>query len=621
MTELAARVSAKAAFPVFHAYPGRVGINTAVKSNGEPERWVLAARLSRVAKKDRERGDALIDGIQTQDQRGAEWARDEGHVIVHVTKDRNISGAVPPWERPELGPWLTDPTNLVRYDGLVAYDVDRLSRDYADVGWLRKWAEKNHKKLYIIKDRLSWPDERDGVLWGVAAERAYQERQQTIERITRQLEAMRNAGKLTGRPPFGYTSEGEKYDRRLVPTDEGRKYVPLIFEHVIEGWSLEQVATWLRSEGVTPPLSEGWWAASLGILIRNPTYMGHRCATVIVPPDDAEIQDGKIVRYRYGDRWVQKPRWVYGKTIHRCEPLVSAAVWKQANEAVTNRTKRGYSDPAKRAMLSGVLYCANCPDSPMYKTTPSKKLQATCRYLTVYYRCFGRGSHRQSCGNMVPLDAVDAAVDEIIAATFDVPVMKREIIYGNEAEIEARVEEIKFQIQQLGSLDLPDEDYDRELARLRAERDRIANLERVSDRVDLVPTGDTYNGVWQQLGTPERGAWLATHGFRVTADKEHVTVSQETGSATLALEKKPSHSRTRMLHLGKCQCGCGIDLYGVNANKKYLNGAHAAKAHRRRKSQAADSELHQGLRHAVCSGAKAQPFHVAANACPHEGQV
>ena len=526
---------------------------------------------------------------------------------------------MPPWERPELGSWLTDPTKLVLYDGLVAYDVDRLSRDYADVGWLRKWAEKNHKKLYIIKDRLRWPDERDGVLWGVAAERAYQERQQTIERITRQLEAMRNAGKLTGRPPFGYTSEGEKYDRRLVPTDEGRMYVPLIFKHVIEGWSLEQVATWLRSEGVTPPLSEGWWAASLGILIRNPTYMGHRCATVIVPPDDAEIQDGKIVRYRYVDRWVQKPRWVYGKTIHRCEPLVSAAVWKQANEAVTNRTKRGYSDPAKRAMLSSVLYCANCPDSPMYKTTPSKKLQATCRYLTVYYRCFGRGSHRQSCGNMVPLDAVNAAVDEIIAATFDVPVMKHEIIYGNEAEIEARVEEIKFQIQQLGSLDLPDEDYDQELARLRAERDRVANLERVPDRVDLVPTGDTYNGVWQQLSTPERGAWLATHGFRVTADKEHVTVSQETGSATLALEEKPSHSRTRMLYLGKCQCGCGIDLYGVNANKKYLNGAHAAKAHRRRKSQAADSELYQGLRHTVCSRVKGPAFPLCDEHMPARG--
>jgi hypothetical protein len=36
------------------------------------------------------------------------------------------------------------------------------------------------------------------------------------------------------------------------------------------------------------------------------------------------------------------------------------------------------------------------------------------------------------------------------------------------------------------------------------------------------------------------------------------------------------------------------------------------------KSQAADSELYQGLRHVVCSGAKTQPFRIAANTCLHE---
>ena len=39
-----------------------------MRVNGEPERWLVAARLSRVAKKDRERGDELINGIQTQDR-------------------------------------------------------------------------------------------------------------------------------------------------------------------------------------------------------------------------------------------------------------------------------------------------------------------------------------------------------------------------------------------------------------------------------------------------------------------------------------------------------------------------------------------------------------------------
>ena len=156
-----------------------------MRVNGQPERWLVAARLSRVAKRDRDRGDALITGIQTQDTNSTDWAQQEGHVIVHVTHDRNVSGTVAPWERPELGPWLTDPVKVVQYDGIVAYDVSRLSREYFDLAWLRKWAEENHKKLHVIKERLHWPDSRDGTLWEVAAERAYEERQDMIERTTR----------------------------------------------------------------------------------------------------------------------------------------------------------------------------------------------------------------------------------------------------------------------------------------------------------------------------------------------------------------------------------------------------------------------------------------------------
>src|SRR5260370_26980975 len=92
------------------------------------ERWIVAARLSRMSKKDRARPE-LITGIATQDQRSAEWANAEGHVIVHVTRDRNVSGAIAPWERPELGPWLSDPEKVAQYDGIVAYEASRVSRD------------------------------------------------------------------------------------------------------------------------------------------------------------------------------------------------------------------------------------------------------------------------------------------------------------------------------------------------------------------------------------------------------------------------------------------------------------------------------------------------------------
>ncbi len=326
-----------------------------------------------------------------QDRRAAAWAQAEGHVIVHVTRDKNVSGAVPPWERPELGPWLTDPVKLVQYDGIVAYTVDRLSREYYDTAWLRKWAEQHHKKLYVIKERLTWPDRRDGMLWGVAAERAADERKAIIDRVTDQLRMLEDEGKLHGRPPFGYQSSGIKYDHRLEPTAEGRTYVPEIYRLVIKGWSLNRIADWLNAEGARP-VSGIWWPRNLAKMIRNPTYKGFRCTREAVPADEVETRDGKVLRYRYGRRWTEHPRWVYGQAIHTCEPLVDAATWKRANDALTNRPGRGRTakDPA---MLAGAAWCPRCDDSPMYRITTFTNGQGQ-PYL--YYRCYGRGPARAS---------------------------------------------------------------------------------------------------------------------------------------------------------------------------------------------------------------------------------
>jgi site-specific DNA recombinase len=569
--------TAKRPFPVKHGHarPGRS--NTNVKVNGESERWLVAARLSRVSKKDRERGDEVINGIQTQDLRSAEWAQHEGHKIVHVTKDRNVSGAIAPWERPELGPWLTDPVKMVQYDGVVAYDAARISREYFDLAWIRKWAELNNKKLYVIKERLRWPDNRDGTLWGVAAERAYEERQDIIERTTRELGALREAGKFIGRPPFGFTSAGEKYDHYLAPTDEGRKYVPLVYQHCIEGWSLIDIMEWLIAEGVTP-VSGGWGPSSVAGLIKNPVYMGHRCEREAIPPDEVEDRDGRVIRYRYGNAWAETPRWQYGRTVHRCEPLVDAAIWKRANEALATRAKRGHSDPGERAMLSEALSCPSCEDSPMYRH------RATGRGRPYhYYRCQGRGRNRSSCGLMVRVELVDAAVNAIMASTFDVPVMRHEIVYGNEAVIEAEIERIKFELKQLAARELGWEEEDSERARLRAEHERVSNTKLIEDRVELVETDDTYLELWERLGDPERGPWLAEHGFQITASKKLVIVARGEIEGQAGLDEPERLTTIRVtepVYQGKCECGCGTDVYGSSygTRKKFVDQAHARKA-------------------------------------------
>jgi site-specific DNA recombinase len=476
-------------------------------------RLVLAARLSALHA-DRQQGI----GIETQDKQAREWAERNGHTVVETVADVK-SGKVPPWDRPNLKPWVTNPDLLVQYDGILAFRNDRLSRGApTDEVRIRQWAEANGKVL-LIADGPQWPPRHDGDFWAwtAQAKQAHAEWESIQERVVRAQVELKQRGKLVGRPPFGYTSTGERYDRKLIPTEAGRKYVPEIFRRVIDGDSLNDICKWLNAEGA--PLSQpreegnGWWDWVAGKIVKNETYTGYR-------------------RQAYTDR----KTGMRVRTVHRCEPLIDGGTWKLANEALKNRPKKGPSNPETRAMLAGAIFCPRCGDSPMYRIVTggtARKGRKSLNRRAPYYRCAGRGSQRKGCGNMARLPDVDDAVNTIIAGTFDVPVEVKRVTPGNDHRLE--LEAVKQEIRQLAQVDLPDEEYDRRLAELRAERDRVNDLPVTPGSVVLVATGEVYSKVWEALETHERGAWLTRHGFTVTASREAVSVVQGDRSASLPL--------------------------------------------------------------------------------------
>jgi hypothetical protein len=252
-------------------------------------------------------------------------------------------------------------------------------------------------------------------------------------------------------------------------------------------------------------------------MIRNPAYMGFRCA-----------QDPKTKKY--------------GKILHKCEAIVSPEIWRKAQEALDSApTRRGYSNPETRPMLSGALKCGNpecdatgAPDSPMNRSIARDYLPGGgVKAERLYYRCTGIGAMRRSCGTMVRLSDVDAAVDWIIHETFDIPRMERRVIPGTDHA--ADLESLKFELRQLAARDLPWDEEDAERARLRADYDRIAALPLVPDQVVMVDTGETYAGLWDRMKPQDRGGWLRREGFTVRASRAAVTVSQGDVSATLPL--------------------------------------------------------------------------------------
>lgn len=316
-----------------------------------------------------------------------------------------------------------------------------------------------------------------------------------------------NGKGLLGRAPFGYEIQGERKLKYLVPTELGLKIVPEMFDRIIDGYSLAEVAKWLDSEGVPTACKvnrsgqpvKGWHAATVRQVIRNTAYKGQLRTEV----RDA---DGNMTGYEYAGP---------------CKAIVSVSKWDQAQKRLDAAPKRGPQDNANRAMLTSVLFC-EC-GSPMYRVKTGAK-------YPWYYRCSKKvkvdGDHRL----MLRVDLVDGAVDEIMSASPEA-VMKMTLVEGRNYDQE--IDLVKAEIKALDPVDDPD--YASKHADLMARLTELKNLDTTPDTWALRPTGQTWGGVWDDLEDSERAGWLRRKGFRVMATREAVSVMQGEVSATVPL--------------------------------------------------------------------------------------
>ena len=163
---------------------------------------------------------------------------------------------------------------------LVVWAADRIERRGALAAlMLAQRARDAGGRIEYVKDSsLNDVNDFSDVNMSLVATAARLESKRKAERIVAKQAALREAGSLVGRAPWGYAIATHEGRKRLVPTADGRKYVPAIFARVIQGHGLRSIAAWLDSESVkTPTNGVRWHEAFIGNrLIKNSTYYGVR---------------------------------------------------------------------------------------------------------------------------------------------------------------------------------------------------------------------------------------------------------------------------------------------------------------------------------------------------------
>jgi DNA invertase Pin-like site-specific DNA recombinase len=422
-----------------------------------------------------------------------QWVKDHGYVVRKTYTLRGKSASKGKQDA-ALDEMIED-MRRGAFTVLVVWASDRIERRgaYNAFDLARRVKEAGGRIEYVKDAYLNSTNDMSDVMLALAATRDKMESKRKTERTRMVNVRIRTAGAFVGKPPFGYVAKGEKYAKKLVPTDAGRRLIPEMYERIIAGGSLAKVGAWLEEE-----TGFGWWPRRVSGTLKNPVYRG-------VQEDDL------------------------GRPIHRCEALVDAATWRRANDALSSHPKRGPQNTFNRALLAEVLLCARCAengvDSPMYRHRSSARNGSR-----EWYRCYGRGTQRKGCGNMIRLVTLDEIVNSLLRKN-DLPYKELRTIPGTDHA--AEIEEVKFEIRSVMMSDLTDDEIDQRVKELRAERDRLQALPVVPDRVEHVATGETYGQIWTRLSPTERGPWLRKRGYRVLATRERVVILDPTGAEVL----------------------------------------------------------------------------------------
>jgi DNA invertase Pin-like site-specific DNA recombinase len=440
------------------------------------------------------------------------FARLGDHQLVPITEadyDLDISGAVSPFDRPGLGPWLKD-DRIDEWDAICVAKLDRLTRSLFDFVTLVSWLEARGKTLFCIDPMLDLTTPTGRAFASITATFAQFERETIAARVRDAYDKLIRDGRYAGgQVPFGYRPVKLTRGWGYEPDPEYAPIVAEIFDRYAGYESLGSVTRWLNDTGVpTPwnatrkrngkPLKDTMWkTTSVRKILVSPAVLG---ATVTTTGELVRDKDGMVV--------------------YRAAELVSRDIYERVQARVRANP---VSAKVNAGALTQVAFCADCK-SPMYGTT-SKYGDKVYRY----YGCVHSIRRDGLCtARRVNADDLESALSgELLALVGSYKVTEKRLTPGRDySEDIAWVAEqighlyMEIQVESLSGQDVSEKQET--LKRAQDELARLHSLKLVRARMEPVKTGATFRRKWEALDDSGRNEFLRSADVRAAVSREEL---------------------------------------------------------------------------------------------------
>ncbi|MFC1931186.1 recombinase family protein [Chloroflexota bacterium] len=259
---------------------------------------------------------------------------------------------------------------------VIAYTLDRLSRDPVHLVILQEEMEKSSIQLSLVTETLDSSDMGKLITY-IKGYAAKLEAEKIRERTMRGIKERVKAGRLPGGRKakiWGYDylpGKGVGEGVRYINENEAH-WVREIYRWFVEdGLTLNGIIYRLRSLNVISPSGNDYWCkAALHKILKRTAYTGRTYALT-----QSRIKGKVMIKPR--EEWIEIP--------NATPPIISDEIFNQAqlrfkrNRELSSRNNKG------QFLLSGYVFCQRC--GRRYYGSSMTKIKGPDTYYYRYYRC------------------------------------------------------------------------------------------------------------------------------------------------------------------------------------------------------------------------------------------
>lgn len=315
-----------------------------------------------------------------------------------VYEDEGFSGGNT--NRPQFQQLLKD-AKAKKFDALICYRLDRISRNVSDFSTTLELLEKYDINFVSIKEQFDTSTPMGKAMIYIASVFAQLERETIAERVRDNMLELAKSGRwLGGQTPLGFESEQiiymdeefkERYMYRLSPVDDELTLVKLVFQKYLEFKSLRKVNQYLLQNNFKTKLGADWNVRSVSDLLQNPTYvranesvfnyLRDKGITCVGSPD---CKHGILTYNKKKGQTQHRSTEEWVAAIAKHEGIIDADKWLEIQSTLkANKSKAPRLGKTHNALLTGILRCGKC-GSPMTVVHGSKDKEGNRRF---YYSC------------------------------------------------------------------------------------------------------------------------------------------------------------------------------------------------------------------------------------------